>query len=301
MPHPPAPLPLIVGPTAVGKTAYGLALAKPGTHEIISADSRQIYRPLTIGTAKPSPAELAHVPHHFINEKSLDEPFSAGRFAEEAEARIAEILARGRTPLILGGSTLYVQALVKGIAQVPPVPAAIRHQVHNELTERGAEALYRELQHVDPVVASSMDATKTQRVVRALEVYRATGTPLSIFQAEQTLPAFTYRGTLLHRPRPELYDRINQRVDHMLADGLLEEVRALYQQGYTRQQTPALRTIGYQEPLRFLQGDIDYNEMVRLLKRNSRRYAKRQITWYKRYEFAITDLSVSVTGDRPPT
>lgn len=274
------PIPILTGPTAVGKTALSLSLAEEIGAEIISVDSRQIYKPLTIGTAKPSPDELARVPHHFINELDLDQDFSAGQFAWKAEERIAEILKRGHNPLVVGGSTLYLHALQFGLADIPAVPKAIREQIEERLNQEGGEALYAELQQFDSASAQTMDATKTQRLVRALEVYYGTGQPLSSYRHEA--PRYSYRTVVLHRDRAELYDRINERVDQMLELGLLDEVRAIVAESKAIDVNP-LRTIGYREPIAYLHGEMEYDEMVRMLKRNSRRYAKRQLTWFRRY------------------
>ena len=287
------PFPVLTGPTAVGKTALSVRLAERIGAEIVSADSRQVYRALTIGTAKPEADVLARVRHHFIDERDLGEPFSAGTFAEEAEGRIGEILARGRLPLVVGGSTLYLHALLHGLADVPAVPPDVRTSVEGRLAREGAEALYRELTDVDPHSARAMDPTKTQRLVRALEVYHGTGRPLSSYHRAQRPPRFRYRVYVLHRDRAALYERVNRRVDVMLEAGLLGEVRGLLARG-ADPQTNALRTIGYQEAIAFLQGEIPREEMVRLIKRNTRRYAKRQLTWLRRFPpFEWVDL------DRP--
>lgn len=275
------PFLILTGPTAVGKTEQSLALARRLGAEIISADSRQIYRPLTIGTAKPDAETLAAVPHHFIDELDLDEPYSAGAFARDAEARIREILGRGRVPLVVGGSTLYLHALQHGLADIPPVEPDVRAALEARLAAEGAEALYRELSRVDPASAARLDPTKTQRLIRALEVYHGTGVPLSDYHAAQPPPPFTFRTVVLYRERDELYARIDRRVDQMLGQGLLDEVQSILARGYDPSLNP-LRTIGYQEPTSYLRGEIDYDEMVRLIKRNTRRYAKRQLTWFRR-------------------
>ncbi len=280
----PGPFLTITGPTAVGKTALSLDVAERLNAEIISADSRQVYNELTIGTAKPAEDALRRVPHHFIGERSLHEPFSAGAFAEAANARIRDIRSRGRQPLIVGGSTLYVHALQEGLADIPAVDDEVRAHLEQRLEEEGNEALYRELEAVDPVQAESADPTKTHRVIRALEVYHATGRPLTYYHENQPEPPFTYETVVLHRDREELYARINRRVDRMLDEGLLEEVRAVMQLDDVRLDEPPLSTIGYREPIQHLQGEIEYDEMVRLIKRNTRRYAKRQLTWFRRYD-----------------
>ncbi len=295
MPDSPALVLALLGPTAVGKTALALALAERLGGEIVSADSRQVYRPLTVGTAKPSLEELARVPHHFIGELELDERFSAGRFAEAAEARIADILGRGRVPLVAGGSTLYLESLLHGLADVPETSAATRARLMARLRDEGGAVLYDELEKLDPASAATMDATKTQRVVRALEVLHDTGQPLSHYHAHRRQPAFSFVPVVLTRPRPVLYERINRRVDWMLEAGLLDENRRLLEAGVSPTLNP-LRTIGYREPMAHLQGEIGYDEMVRRLKQNTRRYAKRQLTWFRRHEaYRWLDLESSGT------
>ncbi|MEM8558981.1 MAG: tRNA (adenosine(37)-N6)-dimethylallyltransferase MiaA [Bacteroidota bacterium] len=293
----------IIGPTAVGKTGVSLDLAerlatrKGRPVEIVSADSRQVYRELTIGTAKPTPAELDRAPHHFIDEKSVTEVFSAGRFAEEAETRIADIFAREAIPVIVGGSTLYIEALVHGIADIPPTTEATRTLLTERLRREGAGILFEELRKRDPETARTMDATKTQRIVRALEVLTDTGTPLSRWHQHPTTPRFAYDVVVLDRPREQLYERIERRVDHMLAAGLLDEMRGLIERGVSPTLS-AMHTIGYREPVAYLRGEIDAEEMVRLLKRNTRRYAKRQRTWFRRRDsYAWLDLDTQAHGE----
>ena len=213
----------------------------------------------------------------------MDEPFSAGQFAEEANARIREIRGRGRRALVVGGSTLYLHALQYGLADIPEVASDVRAHLMKRLDEEGTDALFTELRTVDPTYADSIDPTKTQQLVRALEVYHGTGKPLSHYHAQQPEPPFCYRTVVLNRDRQKLYDRINRRVDRMLEQGLVDEVHALRESGVDRS-LPPLRTIGYREPFDFLEGKIDRDEMVRLIKRNTRRYAKRQLTWFRRYD-----------------
>lgn len=274
---------ILTGPTGVGKTSLSLELAQARKGEIISIDSRQIYKELDIGTAKPAPEELKQVPHHFISERSIHEAVSAGAFAKMAEERIASLLKLGKTPIVVGGSPLYIQALQYGLANIPKVPEEIRSTLDERLRSEGGEALYAELIEVDPTAAETMDPTKTQRIVRALEVYHGTGQPLSHYHQNHPKPAFSYRTYVLFRDRQHLYARINKRVDLMLAAGLVEEVTELLNQGVDPT-LPVLRTIGYQEVILHLKGEYDYAEMVRLIKRNSRRYAKRQLTWFRRFE-----------------
>ncbi len=273
---------LLCGPTAIGKTTLSLAVSRGMNGEIISADARQIYRGLDIGTAKPSADELAAVPHHFIDELDPHESFSAGQFARAAEARMRQTMDRGHTPLVVGGSTLYIDALVNGFAEIPDVDPTIRDSLNRRLTQQGSETLFAELREVDPQAAATMDPTKSQRIVRALEVYHGTGRPLSHYHGNRRKPAFTYRGVILERKREDLYERINRRVNKMLEAGLVDEVRGLLDRGVDPE-CNSLRTIGYREVVAYLRNEYPKEEMVRLLKRNTRRYAKRQITWFKRY------------------
>ncbi|MEZ4703380.1 MAG: tRNA (adenosine(37)-N6)-dimethylallyltransferase MiaA [Rhodothermales bacterium] len=276
------PIIVLTGPTAIGKTALSLDLARRLDAEIVSVDSRQIYRELNIGTAKPGLAERGGIVHHLIDAWPLEAPLSAGIYTREAEACIRDIVSRGKTPLVVGGSTLYLAALTQGLSDIPDVPEAVRETVMARLQAEGPDALYRELERVDAASAATMDATKTQRLVRALEVYLGTGQPLSYYHGTVQPPAFAYRTIVLDTDRTVLYDRIERRVDAMLANGLVEEVRGLLARGIDPA-LPALRTIGYQEPIAMLRGEIDEAEMTRLIKRNTRRYAKRQLTWFRRY------------------
>lgn len=278
------PILTITGPTAVGKTALSLEVAEVLDAEIVSADSRQVYQELTIGTAKPSLEARERVPHHFIGERSLHEPFSAGTYADEANRRIRDILDRGRRPLVVGGATLYLHALQYGLADIPDVDDDVRERLEDRLEREGKEALYEELQEVDPNQAENTDPTKTHRVIRALEVYHGTGKPLTYYYENQSEPPFDYVTVVLNRERDQLYDRINRRVDLMLEEGLLDEVRSVMEMEGVRLDEPPLSTIGYREPIRHLREEIDHDEMVRLIKRNTRRYAKRQLTWFRRYD-----------------
>jgi len=278
------PILTITGPTAVGKTEISLDVAEHLDAEIVSVDSRQVYEELTIGTAKPSPEAQQRVPHHFIGERTLHEPFSAGAYAEAANDRIRDALGRGNRPLVVGGATLYLHALQYGLADIPEVDDQVRARLEERLQEEGQEALYAELQDVDPEQAAEMDPTKTQRVIRALEVYHGTGRTLSYYYENQPEPPFEYVTVVLNRDRDKLYERSNRRVDRMLEEGLLDEVRAVMAIEGVQLDEPPLSTIGYREPIQHLRGEIDYDEMVRLVKRNTRRYAKRQLTWFRRYD-----------------
>lgn len=273
---------VLTGPTAVGKTELSLSIAEATAAEIVSCDSRQIYRELTIGTAKPSLEELNRVPHHFINEGSIEDAYSAGQFGEEARARIKKLHAEKTSVIVTGGSTLYLEALVHGLADVPRGPEVLRKKLSQQATtNEGREALFRELSDADPTAAKTLDPTKTRRLVRFVEVLRHTGRPISSFWEETSPPPFPTVIVVLNRPRKELYTRINARVDRMLENGLIDENKQILENGLGLS-NPVLKTIGYREPQQFLRGEIDQEEMIRLLKQNTRRYAKRQLTWFRR-------------------
>jgi len=275
----------VAGPTAVGKTALTVSLAQQLGTEIISADSRQFFREMSIGTAKPTPAEMQGVPHHFIDSHSITQDYSAGRYAAEAEARLAGLFQRHAVVIATGGSGLYLQALTDGLDELPAVPAAVRQQLQHELATAGLAALVAELAATDPVAHARIDQQNPQRVLRALEITRGTGQPFSSFHlgpaavaAKAAARPFRVVKVALTREREELYQRIDQRVLHMLEAGLLAEVEALL----PYRAHNALQTVGYQEIFGYLDGAYDYAEAVRLLQRNTRHYAKRQLTWLRR-------------------
>ena len=275
------PLLVICGPTATGKTQMALELAELFPHmEVVSADSRQIFRYMDIGTAKPTPAERQRLPHHFVDIADPDEEYTAGQFGREGRERVKELYHAGRLPVVVGGSGLYIRSLVDGLfegnVRDPQVKASLRERAERE----GLGALYRELQRVDPETARRLHPNDLQRIVRALEVYHVAGEPISALHKKaqpprQIEPVFF----ALNRPREELYRIIEERVEQMLQKGLVEEVSRLRQMGFG----PGLqsqRTVGYQEIHSYLDGEISLDEAVRLVKRNTRRFAKRQLTWF---------------------
>jgi tRNA dimethylallyltransferase len=283
--RPPGPIPLITGPTAVGKTSIAIRVAERIGAEIVSADSRQVYREFGVAVDKPSADERTRVRHHLVDSRSVREPMSAGIYAREAEACIAGILDRGVIPLVVGGSTLYLQALVFGLSDIPEVPAEVRDRVRARLASDGPEALHGELRSLDPEFARTLDATKTQRVLRGLEVFETTGRPLSSFFGSVPAPGFTYDIVVLTRDRAELYRRIDERVSEMLARGLVAEARRLASAGLDLEANPT-RTIGYAEAAPLLRGEQDESGMAEAIRRHSRHYAKRQLTWLRRFEGA---------------
>lgn len=276
-------VPLITGPTGVGKTSLSLELASRIGGEIVNADSRQVYRGMDIGTAKPDPSERTGTPHHLFDILDPTELISAGKYLRLAELTFRDILSRGKIPIVVGGSTLYTYALTHGLADIPDVDPAVRMTVEKRVVEEGLDRLYEELSRLDPVSAASMDASKSQRIVRALEVYHSTGQPLSSYFRNATRLPYRFSVFIFDMDRTKLYDRINTRVDSMIASGLIDEVKNL-RDGGRNDDVYALRSPGYREVISHLNGEIDQTEMTRLIKRNTRRYAKRQFTWYRRYD-----------------
>lgn len=272
---------VIVGPTAAGKTALAIKVAKEFHAEIISADSRQIYRELTIGTAKPDEDELREVRHHFINSHSITEEYDAARFGEEAMLRIYSLFEAHNYVVVCGGSGLYIKALLEGFDDIPEVPDEIRDQLIEEFENKGMLWLQNRMRELDPEHFKKIDQKNPMRLMRALEVKLATGKSISEFQKQVTkeLP-FKVVKVGVEVERAKLYERIDKRMDDMIARGLFEEAQGLY----AYRDKNALQTVGYQEIFGFMDGQYDKQEAVRLLKRNSRRYAKRQLTWFKRDE-----------------
>ncbi len=267
---------VVVGPTAVGKTACCLQLAKHFGTEIINADSRQVYRHLSVGTAKPTPAETSVVKHHLIDFLEPDQLYSAGQFETDALALLQQMYQHHNVALLSGGSGLYIKAVCEGMDEVPR-NLEVRQQLMTELQDKGLLGLLTELQTADPAYYHSADRQNPHRIIRALEVIRLTGKPFSSFHQKEPKPRFFSSIKIgLQRPREELYERINLRMDLMLQNGLIEEAKTWF----PLQHYNALQTVGYQELFGHWQGKYDFNEAVRLLKRNSRRYAKRQITWF---------------------
>lgn len=272
---------MIVGPTAVGKTVLAIDLAEALGTEIISADSRQFYREMTIGTAKPTPQELDRVKHHFINSHSIAERYDAAQFSEEALTKIYELFEKYNDVIVCGGSGLYIKALVEGFDDIPEVPDEIRESVTTNYKAYGLTWLQQTVQKLDPEYYRIADNQNPARLSRALEVVWATGKSITSFQKKQKriLP-FTVIKIGLELERDELYRRIDERMDTMIEAGLFEEAEKLY----PYREHNALQTVGYQEIFDFMEGKYDREEAIRLLKRNSRRYAKRQLTWFKRDE-----------------
>jgi tRNA dimethylallyltransferase len=271
----------IVGPTASGKTPLAVEVAERLKGEIVSADSRQVYRFLDIGTAKPTPAERRRVIHHFIDIRDPNDEYSAGAFGQDARKLISERLSAGVPVVIVGGSGLYLRAVIDGLFAGPAKDPEFRSVLEDRAKKEGGAVLLEELRRVDPAAAQSMDATKVRRIIRALEVHSITGRPISELHTAQNDPApFDVVQVALRWPKAELHDRINRRVEEMLSAGLVEEVRSLRVRGYGRHLN-SLNTVGYKEVFDVLDGILPESELAGTVQRNTRRYAKRQMTWFR--------------------
>lgn len=269
----------VVGPTAVGKTELCVRLARHFGAEIVSADARQFFRELNIGTAKPTADEQGGVPHHFVDSHGIAETYNAGAFERDALGKLDELFARTPVAVLTGGAGLYIRLVTEGMDEMPPADPEIRARLKEIFEREGLAPLLTQLDQLDPTYAATVDRDNPQRIMRALEVCLSAGQPYSAFrQGKKAERPFRTVKIGLNRDRPELYDRIDRRMDAMLAAGLVEEARSLLPYRHHN----ALQTVGYSEVFDYLDGRYDYAEMVRLLKRNSRRYAKRQLTWFTR-------------------
>jgi len=279
----------LAGPTASGKTGLALKLATELPLEIVSVDSALVYRGMDIGTAKPTAAELAAAPHHLIDILDPAQAYSAAQFAADAQRLIADIRARGKLPLLVGGTMLYFKALIDGIDALPPADAAVRAALDTQAAAQGWPALHTELAHVDPVTAARLAPNDAQRIQRALEVFRVTGQPLSTFHTRGgDVPAGLPRHRLLAlepRDRPWLHARIGQRFDQMLAQGFLDEVHALRARGDLHTNLPSMRCVGYRQAWEALDaglsGDALHTELLERGSAATRQLAKRQLTWLR--------------------
>ena len=272
---------VIAGETASGKTALAVSLARAHGGEIIGADSVQVYRRFDIGSGKPTAEELGGVGHHLIDVADPLEPFDAGRFVELADAAIADVRARGRLPIVCGGTFLWIKALLSGLAAAPSAPKELRHSLQEEARALGSAALHARLAQHDPTTAARLHPNDAVRIVRALEVHATTGRPLSEWQAEHGFSTERHRARIvaLRRPREVLEGRIARRVDEMLARGLVAEVRALLDAGFG--EARAMNAVGYAEVKAHLRGDLDGAELAAKITRSTRIFARRQRTWLK--------------------
>lgn len=273
---------ILIGPTAVGKTKLSIELAKKFHCEIISGDSMQIYKRMDIGTAKIKQGEMEGIPHHLIDIKEPDETFSVAEFQQLVRSKIKEISMRGKYPLIVGGTGLYIQAVLYDypFSQLP-IDLQYREKLEKLAEEKGNEYIHQQLEGIDPIAASKLHPNNIRRVIRALEIYHSTGKTMTELQEEQK-PELIYDAAIigLTMEREKLYERINHRVDLMMAEGLLDEVRTLYDEGI-RKEHQSMQAIGYKEFFDYFDGKASLEETIETLKQNSRRYAKRQLTWFR--------------------
>ncbi len=278
---------IIIGPTCSGKTNLALILAEKISAEIISADSMQIYKFMDIGTAKPTSRELNRIPYHLINIITPDILYSAGEFKKDAEKIINDINNRGKKIIITGGTGLFIKTITHGIFTSPARNDRIREELNKIVKEKGLNVLYEQLQEVDPVTASKIHINDPLRIIRALEVYRLTNIPISKLQSENTVQSkYKFKIFGLKPEREELYSRINKRVDEMVGKGILNEIKFLIEKGYDKN-SPGLQGIGYKELMDYIEGKYTFEQAVNLIKRNTRRYAKRQFTWFNHLSSVI--------------
>ncbi|MEW5949458.1 MAG: tRNA (adenosine(37)-N6)-dimethylallyltransferase MiaA [Thermodesulfobacteriota bacterium] len=306
------PLIIIAGPTGVGKTGLSIALAGEFGGEIINADSMQVYRLMDIGTAKPSPEEKRLVPHHLLDVVYPDEVYNAARYRQDAEEAIRDISGRGKRAFVVGGTGLYIKALTRGLFYLPAADEAVRRTLQSEMEKSGLERLYAELKEVDPRAAEKIHSHDKVRILRAIEVFRLTGKPISVYQSEHEFSDSKYDTFKigLELERDKLYERIEIRAHEMLETGLIDEVRGLLAAGYAKDLKPML-SLGYRHVIRYLEnesnppsppftkggthhipplkkgdtggfsGEYTFDEMLRTMIRDTRRYAKRQLTWFR--------------------
>lgn len=296
---------VVIGATGVGKTARAIELAREYQCPIISADSRQIYSDLPIGTAAPTPEERQQVPHYLVGFKTLNETYNAGQFARDAEVLLHELFQQHDKVVLVGGSMMYVDALCKGLDDIPDVPNEVREAVREEYKDKGLSWLQGEVQQLDPNYWQEVDQQNPQRLMHCVEVCRASGKPYSEFRKKGKpnqggqRTDFDIEYVLVERPREELYERINLRVDKMLEEGLLEEARHAFELlnipldgevAFDYATLPnSVNTVGYKELLHYFRGEWTLERAVEMIKQNSRHYAKRQITWW-RSQFKKQDL-----------
>ena len=273
---------MIIGPTGVGKSAFALDLASKIGGEIVSADSMQVYKYMDIGTAKPGLEEQKMIPHHLIDIVYPDEEYNVYRFRKDALQAVKDILGRGKEAIVVGGSGLYIEALIRGIFEGPSRDEKLRKELKGEEEQKGKGYLWKKLNEIDPISARRIHPNDIKRLIRALEVYMKSGKKLTDFLTENMVTAYNYDIIYLHMDRNALYERINMRVDEMVKKGLIEEVRSLIIMGYN-ESFQSMKAIGYKEVVAYLKGIYDKREMLDVLKRNTRKLAKRQICWFKRY------------------
>ena len=276
---------IITGPTASGKSALAVELGLKINGEIISVDSRQCFKKIDIGTAKPTQVQMAAVPHHNVSILSLNEEDTVAEFRKRSERMASDIEGRAKRVIYCGGSTLHIQSIIRPLDPIPTADEENVEGLKQEAEEQGLEKLYERLQDVDPDYAKKMDGLNRQRIIRALDVWEQTGKPFSSFHSEDpiTLPP-RFKLFALNHPRPVLHERISKRTEKMLEEGLVQEVRELLNEGYDPD-LQAFNTVGYRQVIEFLNGEISEDQMIKDIKTATRRYAKRQITWLRRWPF----------------
>jgi tRNA dimethylallyltransferase len=276
------PLIIIAGPTGVGKTSLSIILAREFGGEIVNADSMQVYRLMDIGTAKPSPEERKLVPHHLLDIVYPDEVYNAARYRQDAEEAIGDIARRKKCAFVVGGTGLYIKALTRGLFYFPATDENVRQSLRDGMEKNGLDRLYAELKEVDPEAAEKIHGHDKVRIMRALEVFQLTGKPISVYQSEHEFSDSKY-DTLkigLELDRDKLYERIELRACEMLEAGLIDEVRGLLAAGYAKDLKP-MQSLGYRHVIRYLENEYTFDEMMRTMIRDTRRYAKRQLTWFR--------------------
>ena len=284
---------VILGPTGVGKTEKSLELAEQWGCPIVSADSRQIYRDLPIGTAAPSAEELARVKHYFIGTKDLHETYNAGQYARDCKTLLAELFQKHERVLMVGGSMMYIDAVCKGLDDIPDIPAELREQVRNQYQEKGLEWLQTEVQRLDPMYWQEVDKQNPQRLMHCIEVTLASGQPYSNYRKGGRTAkerGFDVEYIMIERPREELYERINLRVHKMIEQGLLNEAQRAFDKLGLLNNNPldesiipnSVNTVGYKELLKYFRGEWTLERAIEMIQQNSRHYAKRQMTWWRR-------------------
>ena len=274
---------IIAGPTAVGKTGISLELAEMLDGEIVSADSRQVYRFMDIGTAKPSAEDMQRIPHHMIDVVNPDEEYTAADYMCGAHTAIKAILKKGKTPIMAGGSGLYIRAVIDGIFPGPGSDKKIREKLEMEAKTSGISSLHDRLCKIDPIASSRIHPNDSRRIIRALEVYEITGKPISFFQKEWKKEEAMYDAVMvgLNRPREELYGRIEERVDYIFEHGFVDEAKKLLEKGY-EENLVSMEALGYREVIRFLKGEINIDAAKKKIKLDTRHYARRQLIWFRK-------------------
>ena len=274
---------IICGPTASGKTGFAVELGERVGGEVVGADSLQVYRHLDIGTAKPSPEERARVHHHLVDVLNPDEPFNAALYKEMADECIGDILSRGRVPLVVGGTGLYMRVLIRGIFNAPKPDESLRSRLKQELEAYGVEQLHNRLHQVDPALAEKVEHHDRNRIIRGLEIFEQTGIPLSEHQRAHDFkgPSYDALQIGLRTERGYLYDRITQRTMLMIDAGLLDECKSLLEKGYGRDLKP-MQSLGYRQICEFLAGEKTLEKAIHGITRETKRYAKRQLTWFRK-------------------